>query len=73
MQVWLLTTGDSSDGNEWYVQAIYATHALAVAAQVEYQRELTRPDGTKYQRECAVEKWTVIGAVPDSKKTGSDE
>lgn len=30
MQVFLLTTGDGRDGNEWSVEAIYATQALAL-------------------------------------------
>lgn len=59
--VYLLTTGDGDDGNEWSVQAIYATREAADRAKVDFDTEKHyRPDGTFYNRTSnEVEEWEL--------------
>lgn len=58
-KVWLLTTGDGSDGNEWDVRGVYSTEALAEKARKEYETPIQRPDGTSYHYDANVEEWDV--------------
>jgi len=46
MKVFLLTTGDGSDGNKWGVQGIYSSRELAEIAQSDI-------------RESKIEEWEV--------------
>ena len=55
--VWLLTTGDGSDGNEWNVQSIHATESDAQSAKANYEKLHYRLDGSSYKHKAAVEKW----------------
>jgi hypothetical protein len=57
--VYLLTTGDGSDGDAWDVLGIYSSREKAEQAQVFYQRERPRGDGSSYRYFAAVEKWEV--------------
>lgn len=58
MQVFLLTCGDGSDGDEWHVLGIYATRKDAEEAQGRY-RVGTRADGSTYFRASDIEEWVV--------------
>lgn len=57
--VYLLTTGDGSEGDEWKCKAIYSTREDAEKARQEYERPRTRLDGTTCHYEAAVEEWPV--------------
>ena len=57
--VFLLTTGDGSDGNEWSVQGIYSTRELAEIAQAKYSEPQKRFDGSTYIRESEIEEWEI--------------
>jgi len=57
--VWLLTTGDGEDGNEWYVQSIHKTCDGAVSAKEIYERLRHNPNGSTYRYEAQIEKWNV--------------
>ena len=57
--VWLLATGDGSDGDEWNVQSIHATESGANAAKLAYERIRTRPDGSTYHFIANVEGWNL--------------
>ena len=57
--VYLLTTGDGEDGNEWYVESIHETHDGAVTAKGFYERTSYRPDGTTYHHEAKIEEWKL--------------
>jgi len=59
MKVFLLTTGSGFDGDEWYVQSIHATMALAVAAKERYEAPRYRRDGSSYTSEATIEEWDV--------------
>lgn len=50
MTVYLVTTGDGSDGNEWNVEGIYAT------------RQLAEEEAATWPGNVQVEEWTVEGA-----------
>lgn len=63
MKVYLLTTGDGSDGDEWNVEGIYATCEAAERAKAEYECPRPRGDGTMYRLLANdVEEWDVQGA-----------
>ena len=57
--VFLLTTGDGSDGNEWGVQSIHSSRESAEAAQVKYSRPMETVYGSMYVRESQIEEWAV--------------
>ena len=57
--VWLLTTGDGSDGSEWDVKSIHATKDGAERAKTEYEKPRTRGDGSTYTLTATVEEWPV--------------
>ena len=57
--VWLLTTGDNSDGNELEIHGVYDKEA-ALTAKKEYEQPRTRPDGSTYIMRCDIEEWIVI-------------
>jgi hypothetical protein len=59
LKVYLLTTGDGSDGNEWQCLGIYTTPGLAEQAQQLYQRPRHRRDGSTYTFEASIEEWDV--------------
>lgn len=47
--VYLVTTGDGSDGNEWQVESIHKTEDGAKRAKFAYDHKVyTRPDGSTY-------------------------
>ena len=58
--VWLLTTGDGSDGNEWNIQSIYAPESDAQSAKAKYEKLCYRSDGSSYKCKAAVEKWPIL-------------
>lgn len=58
--VYLLTSGDGSEGNEWYVLGIFSTPTLAEEAKARY--ELPRPrrlGGMLELQANPVEEWRV--------------
>ena len=57
--VYLLTTGDGSDGNEWIVHGVYSSAERAQNAKREYERPRERPDGTTYYYGADIEEWEV--------------
>ena len=57
--VFLLTSGDGSDGDEWSVISIHSTFELATIAKEKYEAPVKRSDGSKYSREAQIEKWAV--------------
>ena len=57
--VYLLTSGDGSDGDEWYVQSIHASKKGANKAKKAYERRRYRPNGTWYTFDASVEEWEV--------------
>ena len=59
MKVWLLTTGDGSDGSEWNVEGIYSTLELAEKAKKWYERRRYRPNATHYNYNANIEEWDV--------------
>jgi len=59
MKVWLLTTGDGSDGSEWGVEDIYSTFKLAETAKNKYEQPRYRADGHSYIFYAQVEEWDV--------------
>jgi len=72
MVVYLLTTGDGSDGHEWQLHGVYDSEEAANIAKAHYERERHRPDGSTY-RDFAngVEPWMVqdrYDAEGDAKK-----
>lgn len=68
--VYLLTTGDGSDGNEWALQSIHTSEAAAVIAKAVYERLRSNPDGSTYQYNANVEKWEVGGDGDDGDEDG---
>ena len=64
MKMYLLTTGDGSDGNEWNVEGIYSTRELANKAKTYYERDRTNAFGEIYHHEASIEKWNV-DKMPD--------
>ena len=61
-KVYLLTSGDGSDGDEWCVISIHATRESA-----EEKREkdgwYTNIHGETYKQDWDVEEWDVLGGV----------
>lgn len=57
MIVYLLTTGDGSDGDEWQVQGVYTTSELAEEAKLVYERVRHRPNGSTYFNPAQIEQW----------------
>lgn len=57
--VFLLTTGDGSDGNEWSVIGIYSSRELAITAQTKHSEPQRRYDGSTYIRESEIEEWVI--------------
>ena len=58
--VYLLTTGDGSDGNEWSLHGIYSTEQRAKEALAVYQMPRPRPDGSFYVPDDAkIEEWPI--------------
>lgn len=57
--VWLLTSGDGSDGDEWAVHSIHATESGAIVAKTEYEKSRIREDGSTYFFQANIEKWDV--------------
>ena|GEM_PF-5979462 len=62
MKVYLLTTGDGSDGSEWNVQSIHSTMELAQEAQSHFERPRYRKDGSSYTFDSQIEEWEVDDA-----------
>ncbi len=58
-KVFLLTSGDGSDGNEWSVISIHSIRALAEIAKLKYSEPQKRFDGSTYIRESEIEEWTI--------------
>jgi hypothetical protein len=61
-KVYLLTTGDGSDGDEYAVVGIYKSRSDALMAKVEYdERKHFRRDGSFYQmRSNEIEEWPLL-------------
>lgn len=59
--VYLLTSGDGSDGDEWSVVGIFTTMEAAQRARVDYTTwKAYRPDGTFYHHSLnEVEEWPL--------------
>ena len=64
--VFLLTTGDGSDGDEWGVQSIHSTRELAEIARDKYSEPQRRIDGSTYVRESQIEEWVID--APDQQR-----
>lgn len=62
--VYLLTTGDGSDGNEWDVHSVHASLKSARAAKEDYEKPRTRPNGSTYSWESQIEKWELGNTAP---------
>jgi hypothetical protein len=58
--VWLLTTGTGADGDEWYVKSIHSSKTSAEVALKDYQKPITRKDGTTYTRQADIERWDLL-------------
>lgn len=58
--VWLLTTGDASDGNEWDVQSIHESEESAIKAKTQYEAPKFRVDGSAYSLNAQIEEWDVV-------------
>ena len=58
-KVFLLTTGDGSDGNEWSVISIHSSRELAETARDKYSEPQFRHDGSSYIRESEIEEWEI--------------
>lgn len=58
--VFLLTTGDGSDGDEWRVISVHATQEGANLAKAEYEAPRPRPDGSAYSLDANVEPWDLL-------------
>ena len=58
-KVFLLTTGDGSDGNEWGVISIHSTRELAEIAQAKYSEPQKNIYGGTYIRDSEIEEWSV--------------
>jgi hypothetical protein len=58
-KVFLLTTGDGSDGSEWDVQSIHNTMGSAEIAKAKYEAPRSRDDGSTYTFEANIEEWCV--------------
>jgi hypothetical protein len=57
--VFLLTSGDGSDGNEWNVISIHSSLGLATIAKQKYEAPITRWDGSTYSCESQIEEWEM--------------
>jgi len=57
--IYLLTSGDGSDGNEWGVFSIHSSLELAALAKEKYETPIKREDGSTYIRESKIEEWAV--------------
>lgn len=59
--VYLVTTGDGEDGNEWHIVSIHGTRESAERAKAAYDtHEIKRPDGSTYTlRSNDVEEWEL--------------
>lgn len=58
-KVWLVTTGDGEDGNEWNVLHIWSSEEKAKAAKEQYEKPQKRSDGSEYSTQAEVEEWTL--------------
>jgi hypothetical protein len=59
MIVFLLTTGEGSDGDEWDVKSIHSSREAAEKAKLIYESPQMRPDGTSYNFSANIEEWEV--------------
>lgn len=58
-KVWLLTTGDGTDGSEWHVESIHLTEEAAKSAQAKYAEPIKRTDGSTYSMSSDIEEWPL--------------
>ena len=58
-QVWLLTSGDGSDGNEWGLISIHSSEELALLAKAKYEAPRSRYYSSTYCLEANIEEWSV--------------
>ena len=59
--VFLLTSGDGSDGDEWSLIGVYSTRELAEKAQAKFSEPIKRADGSTYIMDSEIEKWVLDG------------
>lgn len=59
--VFLLTSGDGSDGDEVVVQSVHATREGAERAKAAYEAPRKRADGSTYSLDAQVEEWELKG------------
>ena len=65
MTLYLLTTGDGSDGDEWHLLGIYSTYERAAEARARFQEPRKRPDGSSYiYYGVAIETWPLDPLEP---------
>lgn len=57
--VFLLTTGDGSDGNEWGVLGVYSARELAEKSKKRYESPRPNIYGNLYSPESQIEEWEV--------------
>ena len=57
--VYLLTTWDGLDSNDWTVLGAYSSFSLANKAKERYEAPQTRPDGSTFCWAAEVETWDI--------------
>jgi hypothetical protein len=57
--VFLLTSGDGSDGDEWGVISIHSSREFAETAQVKYSEPQKNIYGGTYIRQSEIEEWAI--------------
>jgi hypothetical protein len=57
--VFLLTSGDGSDGDEWGVISIHSCREFAEIEQKKYSEPQKNIHGVTYIRESKIEEWSV--------------
>ncbi len=57
--IWLVTTGDGEDGNEWAVEGVFNNLEAAFKFRRGYQQPRYREDGSVYRFLCDIERWPL--------------
>lgn len=59
-RVYLVTSGDGSDGNEWGLISIHRTKEGAELAKKRHEAPVERRDGSVYVNNAEVEEWNIF-------------
>ncbi len=75
MTVYLLTTGEGCDGDEWYVVSIHSTRENAERAKVDHDTtKHMRPDGSHYFSYAnEIEEWPLDPVNEESPPAATGE